>query len=230
VERPRQPVNYGTAPPIPCAPLPSPPPAPVAETIFSGLTLIGQLFSLYLLCEKEGELIVIDQHAAHERLLYGQLVEGYRAARIPSQTLLFPVTVELTPIQMDTLEEHAATVATLGLQAEHFGEATYVIKAVPALVRQEEPGTLLREVLDGLRGTTAEPGKRPLTQAVDHLLATMACKAAIKAGNRLQPQEMLQLLVQMEASAVFSHCPHGRPVIKAFTAQEVERWFHRHGG
>ncbi len=230
VERPRQPVNYGTAPPIPCAPLPSPPPAPVAETIFSGLTLIGQLFSLYLLCEKEGELIVIDQHAAHERLLYGQLVEGYRAARIPGQTLLFPVTVELTPIQMDTLEEHATTVATLGLQAEHFGEATYVIKAVPALVRQEEPGGLLREVLDGLRGTTPEAGKRPLTQAVDGLLASMACKAAIKAGNRLQPQEMLHLLVQMEASAVFSHCPHGRPVIKAFTAQEVERWFHRHGG
>lgn len=131
---------------------------------------------------------------------------------------------------MDTLEEHATTVATLGLQAEHFGETTYVIKAVPALVRQEEPGGLLREVLDGLRGTTPETGKRPLTQAVDHLLATMACKAAIKAGNRLQPQEMLHLLVQMEASAVFSHCPHGRPVIKAFTAQEVERWFHRHGG
>ena len=175
-------------------------------------------------------MIVIDQHAAHERLLYGQLVEGYRAARIPSQTLLFPVTVELTPIQMDTLEAHATTVATLGLQAEHFGEATYVIKAVPALVRQEEPGGLLREVLDGLRGTTAEAGKRPLTQAVDGLLASMACKAAIKAGNRLQPQEMLHLLVQMEASAVFSHCPHGRPVIKAFTTQEVERWFHRHGG
>lgn len=227
VERPRPSVNYGSAPPIPCAP---PAPAPAPATLFSGLTLIGQLFSLYLLCEKEGELIVIDQHAAHERLLYGQLVEGYRAARIPGQALLFPVTVELTPVQMDTLEEHATTVATLGLQAEHFGETTYVIKAVPALVRQEEPGGLLREVLDGLRGSTAEAGKRPLTQAVDGLLASMACKAAIKAGNRLQPQEMLQLLVQMEASAVFSHCPHGRPVIKAFTAQEVERWFHRHGG
>lgn len=228
VERPRQPANYSTAPPVPCTPSISP--APVVETVFSGLTLIGQLFSLYLLCEKEGELIVIDQHAAHERLLYGQLVEGYRAARIPGQTLLFPVTVELTPVQMDTFEAHAATVATLGLQAEHFGEATFVIKAVPALVRQEEPGGLLREVLDGLRGTTAEAGKRPLTQVVDHLLATMACKAAIKAGNRLQPQEMLKLLAQMEASAVFSHCPHGRPVIKTFTAQEVERWFHRHGG
>jgi DNA mismatch repair protein MutL len=194
------------------------------------LNLIGQLFSLYLLCEKDDQFIVIDQHAAHERLLYGQLLSGYQAARIPRQALLFPVTVELTPAQMDTLEHHEHTVATLGLQAEHFGGATYVIKAVPALIRHEEPGSLLREVLDSLRGTTREEGRRPLTQAVDELLASMACKAAIKAGNRLQPQEMLKLLAQMETSAVFSHCPHGRPVIKTLSAQEVERWFHRHGG
>ncbi|MGE4560748.1 MAG: DNA mismatch repair endonuclease MutL [Desulfobulbus sp.] len=210
-------------------PLPEQPPQ-TEETVFSGLTLIGQLFSLYLLCEREDQLIVIDQHAAHERLLYGQLLEGYRAARIPRQTLLFPVTVELTPAQMDTMEAHEATVAALGLQAEHFGEATYVIKAVPALISQEEPGALLREVLDGLRGTAPEEGRRPLVQSVDDLLASMACKAAIKAGNRLRPEEMLNLLIQMEASAVFSHCPHGRPVIKTFTAREVERWFHRHGG
>ena len=70
----------------------------------------------------------------------------------------------------------------------------------------------------------------PMPRAVDDLLASMACKAAIKAGNRLQPMEMLKLLQQMQASEVFSHCPHGRPVIKYFSAQEVERWFHRHGG
>ena len=225
-----------------------PPPAPVAqeplivdlppdsleqppeEAVFAGLQLIGQLFSLYLLCEKDGELIVIDQHAAHERLLYGQLLAGYRAARIPRQALLFPHTVELSPIQMETMERHAQTVASLGLEAEHFGDATFVVKAVPALVRQEDPGALLMEVLDGLRGSRGEDGRRPLVQAVDDLLASMACKAAIKAGNRLQPLEMLKLLAQMEASDVFSHCPHGRPVIKAFTAQEVQRWFHRHGG
>lgn len=213
--------------PAESAPAPQEPPG---ETVFSGLRLIGQLFSLYLICEKEGQMIIIDQHAAHERLLYGQLVEGYQATRIPRQTLLFPVTVELSPTQIETLEQHAQTVATLGLGAEPFGDATFVIKAMPALVCHEDPGALLREVLDGLRGTTPEEGKRPLVQAVDDLLASMACKAAIKAGNRLHPQEMLTLLERMEASAVFSHCPHGRPVIKTFTTQEVERWFHRHGG
>ena len=223
------------SPPMPPLGLPSAPSAVPAEedgeeSGFSGLRLIGQLFSLYLLCEKDGELIVIDQHAAHERLLYGQLLEGYQAAHIPRQALLFPATVELTPVQMETMEEHEETVASLGLQAQHFGDATFVIKAVPALFRQEDPGSLLREVLDGLRGTRREEGKRPLTQVVDDLLASMACKAAIKAGNRLQPEEMLKLLERMEESRVFSHCPHGRPVMKSFTAQEVERWFHRHGG
>ncbi len=197
---------------------------------FAGLTLIGQLFSLYLLCERDGQFIVIDQHAAHERLLYGQLLEGYRASRIPRQTLLFPVTVELTPAQADTFAQRAGEVEALGLQAEHFGEATWVIKAAPAVVSHIDPGTLLREILDGLRGPITPDSQRPVPRAVDDLLASMACKAAIKAGNRLQPVEMLKLLERMGASEVFSHCPHGRPVLKTFSTQEVERWFHRHGG
>ncbi|MBM9615643.1 DNA mismatch repair endonuclease MutL [Desulfobulbus rhabdoformis] len=225
---------------VPIEPKEEPPPElpvtsesdePVENTpVFTGLQLIGQLFQLYLLCEKDGELIVIDQHAAHERILYTQLLAGYQATRIPRQSLMFPATVELTPAQMDTMEAHEETVASLGLQAEYFGDSTFVIKAVPALIRQEDPKILLREVLDGLRGLRGAEAARPLPQVVDDLLASMACKAAIKAGNRLQPQEMLTLLAEMETSAVFSHCPHGRPVIKSFTTQEVERWFHRHGG
>lgn len=203
---------------------------PAQAADYSGLTLIGQLFSLYLLCEKDGQLIVIDQHAAHERLLYGQLLQGYQAARIPRQTLMFPATVELTPVQAETLEQRIEEVAGLGLQVEPFGDTTWLIKAVPALASQVEPGGLLREILDGLRGPVRSEAGRPVPQAIDDLLASMACKAAVKAGNRLQPEEMLKLLAQMEAGAVFSHCPHGRPVLKTFTAQEVERWFHRHGG
>ena len=202
-------------------------PSPVDD--YAGLTLIGQLFSLYLLCEKDGQFIVVDQHAAHERLLYGQLLQGYLAAATPRQTLMFPVTVELTPAQAETLTQRGEAVATLGFAVEPFGDATHVIKAAPALVSHVEPGGLLREVLDGLRGPMRTEGDRPVPRAIDELLATMACKAAVKAGNRLQPVEMLKLLAQMEAGAVFSHCPHGRPVLKTFTAREVERWFHRHG-
>lgn len=217
----------GTTPEI------EPPPSPLCSALeqdLSGLTLIGQLFSLYLLCEKDGAFIVIDQHAAHERLLYGQLRQGYLAARIPRQTLMFPTTVELTPVQEETLQHHQAEVATLGLQTHYFGDATYVIHTLPALVSHVDPGPLLREILDTLRGVDPAATSRPVPRVVDDLLASMACKAAVKAGNRLQPLEMLKLLQQMEQSEVFSHCPHGRPVIKTFSARDVEKWFHRHGG
>ncbi len=211
------------------APL-SPSITPTPSEDFSGLILIGQLFSLYLLCERDGDFIVIDQHAAHERLIYGQLRQGYLAARMPRQALLFPVTVELSPVQVETLEQRQAEMATLGFEADFFGDTTYVIKSVPAVVSHVEPGALLREILNGLRGAALSDVAQIIPQAVDQLLASMACKAAIKAGNRLQPVEMLKLLQQMQASSVFSHCPHGRPVIKTFSAQEVEKWFHRHGG
>ncbi|MDY0390466.1 DNA mismatch repair endonuclease MutL [Desulfobulbus oligotrophicus] len=197
---------------------------------YGGLTLIGQLFSLYLLCEKDGRFIVIDQHAAHERLLYGKLLQEFLAARVPQQSLLFPVTIELTPVQAETLEEHVDEVAALGVAVEHFGGTTWLVKAVPALTSHIEPQGLLREILDALRGPMRQEDGRPVPPAIDELLASMACKAAIKAGNRLQPVEMLKLLAQMEEGTIFSHCPHGRPVLKTFTAQEVERWFHRHGG
>ncbi|MDX9834549.1 MAG: DNA mismatch repair endonuclease MutL [Desulfobulbus sp.] len=197
---------------------------------FTGLTLIGQLFVLYLLCEKDGQFIVIDQHAAHERLLYNQLRRGYLESRVPQQTLLFPATVELSPTRAETLEARQAEVEALGVRTEHFGDATWVVTALPAAVSHEEPGGLLGEILDGLRGPIRDEADRPVPRAVDDLLASMACKAAIKAGNRLQPAEMLRLLAAMQADPIFSHCPHGRPVMRVFTAREVEKWFHRHSG
>ncbi len=208
---------------------PLPAPADPAED-FTGLTLIGQLFALYLLCEKDGQFIVIDQHAAHERLLYNQLRRGYLEARVPQQTLLFPATVELSPARAETMEARGDEVAALGVRAEHFGDSTWAVTALPAAVSHEEPGALLGEILDGLRGPVRAEADRPVPRAVDDLLASMACKAAIKAGNRLQPAEMLRLLAAMQADPVFSHCPHGRPVLRVFPAREVEKWFHRHGG
>ena len=208
---------------------PFPTPADPAED-FTGLTLIGQLFALYLLCEKDGQFIVIDQHAAHERLLYNQLRRGYLEARVPQQTLLFPATVELSPARAETMEARGDEVAALGVRAEHFGDSTWAVTALPAAVSHEEPGALLGEILDGLRGPVRTEADRPVPRAVDDLLASMACKAAIKAGNRLQPAEMLRLLAAMQADPVFSHCPHGRPVLRVFPAREVEKWFHRHGG
>ncbi len=191
-----------------------------------GLVLIGQLFDLYLLCEKEDHLVVIDQHAAHERILYGRLRGGYLQRAVPRQGLLFPVSVELGPEQARILEDRMEEVTAMGLQVEHFGDTTWLVKAVPAPLRSLDGRDILLEVLEGL-GSAGPGGQGVLPPAMDSLLASMACKAAVKAGNRLQPEEMLRLLQEMEESEVFSHCPHGRPVIRSFGRQEIERWFHR---
>ncbi|NOQ46464.1 MAG: DNA mismatch repair endonuclease MutL [Desulfobulbaceae bacterium] len=227
--RPAEPVpsfQYSASPQVDTQPVSFPSTATSASEHFNNLILIGQLFDLYLLCEKKGELVVIDQHAAHERILYGRLRQGYLDREIPAQNLLFPASIELGPDHIETLESRGDEVASLGLVVEPFGDVTWVIKAVPVPVSHLEPADILVDVLDGLRtGSRKEGG--PIPPVIDHLMASMACKAAIKAGDRLQPEEMLELLQQMEASDVFSHCPHGRPVIKVFSQYEIEKWFCR---
>ena len=200
------------------------------EPEFAGLRMIGQLFSLYLLCERQGQFIVIDQHAAHERILYGKLREAYLQRQVPAQALLFPVSIELTLQQNEIMEEKLFLVRSMGLAASHFGETTWVISQVPALLSNLEPEALLLEILETLTSarSISDPERR-IPSSVDELFSSLACKAAIKGGSRLHGQEMLDLLTQMEKSEVFSHCPHGRPVIKVFQTSEVEKWFHRHG-
>ena len=214
--------------------VPAPPPsfqpssAPSESSRFQELRIIGQLFSLYILCERDGRFVVIDQHAAHERILYGRLLEAYLNKEVPRQKLLFPVTVELGPDHIEMMEKHRERVEQLGLQVEYFGDTTWVIKAVPALVSILEPVTVLTDILDGLRDSGPERDHIPA--GLDAKLASMACRAAIKSGDSLSPREIIELLAGMEQSEFFSHCPHGRPVMKVFSASDIEKWFHRHGG
>lgn len=194
---------------------------PPASAQHSGtLRLIGQFADLYLLCELEEEqLVVIDQHAAHERIIYQQLKEHYEQQRPASQTLLFPVTAELRPEQVDLLEEKRETLASLGLAVEFFGGDTWLIKALPAAAAHLPAQEVLNDVLQGLA--------TELPDCIDKLLAALACKAAVKAGDRLEPLEMLALLEKISGCSFFSHCPHGRPVLKTFSRQEVAKWFRR---
>lgn len=193
----------------------------------AGLMFIGQLFDLYLLCEKDGRLVVIDQHAAHERVIYEELRRNYLQRNIPRQHLMFPVSVELSSGQAEIMESRGKDLELLGFHVEHFGDATWIVKSVPALVSHVDMTDLLHDTLEGLR--SAPGGELPGTVAVgiDALLSSMACKAAVKAGNRLAAEEILALLATMRDTGSFSHCPHGRPVIKAFGKREIEQWFKR---
>lgn len=207
--------------------LESQPRAAKPELGFAGLRIIGQLFSLYLLCEKDKQLVVLDQHAAHERIIYEQMRQNYAARNTPSQSLLFPAQIELSPEESELLEKNLEVVKRLGLAVSHFGEETWIIKAVPATLKNLQPLDVLQETVAALQNLTPNAPESSLPAPVDDLLAGMACKAAIKSGNKLEPEEMLALLRQMEESDVFSHCPHGRPVLKFFSQQDIEKWFKR---
>ena len=189
---------------------------------------------LYLLCEaamgKESFLVVIDQHAAHERIIFEKLKKQFRENQVASQNLLFPKMLELTPESAEILARNQEEIKQLGLEIEEFGGDSFVIKAIPAIISQLDP----EEILTGVLAQYSEPdtgrsaGRRQSDATrLDDIFSTMACKAAIKAGDQLQDLEIRELLKLMQESDAFSHCPHGRPVVRMFNGQEIKKWFHR---
>ncbi len=183
---------------------------------------LGQLAHSYLLCESEQGLLVIDQHAAHERLLYERLRRHYLEKRLARQALLFPEMVDCTPAQAEALEKNSQEIADLGLDIQPFGGGAWAIKAIPVLLAAMAPLDIFHGVLAQYLAGESSGGKR-----VEHLLSTMACKAAVKANDPLNMEEGEALIGQMMAADIFSHCPHGRPVTRLFSLPEVGRWFKR---
>lgn len=189
------------------------------------LRFIGQLLETYILCENEEGLLAIDQHAAHERLLFETLRKQFDGTCIPSQNLLFPAVVDYSPETLRLLEEHHDQLARLGLSLQEFGGTSCIIKAVPAILAHLSPAEIISEIVGHLEKAGSA---RDLSLAVlKAILSSMACKAAIKAGQRLEPLEAEALLRQLSGADIFSHCPHGRPVTKQFSGAEIRRWFHR---
>jgi DNA mismatch repair protein MutL len=195
---------------------------------------IGQFMDLYLLCEAKREnesyLVVIDQHAVHERILFENLKKQFAARQMPRQSLLFPKMLELTPEYAAALEKHSEQIQQLGLVVDGFGGDNYIIKAVPAVISHLDPEEILTGILMEFSGPEygQEKGqKRADATRLDDILASIACKAAIKAGQSLNSLEMQELLKLMQESRAFTHCPHGRPVVRMFSAADIQKWFHR---
>jgi DNA mismatch repair protein MutL len=195
-----------------------------AEPGFGGLTIIGQLLNTYLLCEAPDGLIIIDQHAAHERVLFETLRAEMTSASLASQELMLPETLELGGAEGAWLAEALAALAQLGFAVEPFGPTTFVVRAVPASALREEPLALLRDlVAEGCAG-----GGQPGTDTMlERLLQLLACRLAIKAGQRLKVEEISSLLRQLDGLDRSSTCPHGRPLWWKLTVREVERFFRR---
>lgn len=183
-----------------------------------------QLYNRYLVAETEQGMLVIDQHALHERIVYEQLRARVLGGPIESQSLLVPEPVDLTPAERAAALEHRELLALLGLRIEPFGGDTVLVTARPAMLSNANPVELLRALLEPLVSGVKLPDLRDL---LDELLHTLACKAAIKAGDSLAPEEIAALLEQRHLIDDPHHCPHGRPAALIFSREELDRHFKR---
>jgi DNA mismatch repair protein MutL len=190
-------------------------------TGLSALRVFGQTNATFIIAEGPQGLYMIDQHAAHERILFDQLDQQILDGNAVSQPLLEPTSLELTPEQLAALETNGDLLMQVGFQLEPFGDSACLIRAVPALVRGGGPADLVLEVLDELQ-TLPEPGA-----AKERALAALACKAAVKAGQTLDVQEMRELVASLERTPRPSTCPHGRPTMIHLSHSQLEREFGR---
>jgi DNA mismatch repair protein MutL len=224
------------APGSPAAPLPAVPPAATqdvpAPPPFPGPanlpavppSKVLQLYDSYLVLETEQGMLVIDQHALHERILFEQFQRRLREGTLEVQRLLIPEPVELTAEQAARVLEQRAALAELGLGVEEFGGGTVLVTNYPLLLGRRSPEALLKAVVDHLLSKERVPSKEVL---FNDLLSLMACHSAVRAGDRLTPEEMQALVEQRHLADDTHHCPHGRPTALLFSRQELERQFRR---
>jgi len=192
------------------------PPGPLTRAI--------QIHDCYLIIETRDGMVVIDQHALHERILYEQLRNRLREGKLDVQRLLIPEPMELTMEQAGVVLEARTQLAELGLEVEDFGAGTVAVSSYPALLGRVPVGQIFQSVVDVLTTKDRPPTRE---QLFDHLLATMACKAAVKAGDRLSREE-IDYLMQLKPMAEDSHhCPHGRPTSLVFSRHELDKQFKR---
>jgi len=198
---------------------------PALQAAGSRPRYVGQIFDTYILCELDDSFVVVDQHAVQERLIFEKLSRQYEKKAVARQVLLFPDLVELAGDESQIVEQYGPEIERFGLEIKEFGGDSYMISAVPAPLGHLPPAEVLRGIIIQLSGDLEAAGSRPTRMA--NILAVMACKAAVKAGNSLQPQEAEALLEQMWQAGIFSHCPHGRPVARIISRDEVKKWFLR---
>jgi DNA mismatch repair protein MutL len=193
-------------------------------TLFGELNVIGQFHNTYILCEAPDGLILIDQHAAHERVFFEAFHKEASEGELASQILMITETIELTAEESAWLEDSLPLFSKLGFRLEPFGSYTFIVRAIPAAVLRQEPLELLQElVAAGFKGA----GSLGPETLLEKLLQSMACQVAIKAGQRLGREEIAALLQQLDGLDHCSTCPHGRPLWWKLTMAEVERMFGR---
>ena len=186
---------------------------------YGSLELLGQARSTFLVCRGNDGLYVLDQHAAAERVTFHRLRRAYVARAVATQRLLIPEVVELQPSDVAILDEHGAAIAALGVELRATGPSAVAVHAVPALLARPRPERIARDLVAEFGGALM----RPFGEAVDRVLATMACHGSVRAGDALSREEASALLRALDEVDFAGHCPHGRPVVTRIGYDELER-------
>lgn len=192
------------------------------EIISEDMKYLGSLFNTYLLFEKDEKLIIIDQHAAHERILFEKLLKISSNDKIVSQSLISPEIAELTTNEMLLFKDKRDIFEKLGFECEEFADKSVIIRAIPLGDDSINPDRAFKAALDSLADKNSDD-----SEIIRETLYSIACKAAVKAHDKLQPPEIKSLLEEMAKTSRSSYCPHGRPCTKIIEKKEIEKWFKR---
>jgi DNA mismatch repair protein MutL len=199
---------------------------PVGGSKLPVLRVLGQVSQAYLVTEGPNGVYLIDQHAAHERILLERMVAEWRNRAISAQLLLEPLPLELTASEREAIEDHLDALTALGFAIEPFGGDALLVRALPTVLAAQARPQPLRELLVELAGGADEAARHGETWE-EHALANVACKAAIKAGQSLSPEEQRELIRQLEATDARQSCCHGRPTMVHLSLDALEREFDR---
>ena len=192
------------------------------QTVGEAPQVIGQLGNTYILCQVRDGLLMVDQHAAHERIVYEDLKTAFRNSHIEAQTLLVPYNLELSMKEKRIVLERGSHLVSLGIELDHFGGDTFLLRSVPAILTNVQWDLFLSELILELERSNPEEDA-----IFKRVLPVMACHGSIRAGHHMTHEEMDHLINRLEEMALPTNCPHGRPIFKRFTYYEIERMFKR---
>ena len=191
-------------------------PEPLIGTIYDGLSYIGAFNKTYLIYEKEGKLYMIDQHAAHEKVLYESYMRAFERQEIQSQVLMLPEIIGLTPLEMSKYASLESVFTEMGFMVEVFGDDGVVVREIPGMFDINTAREMVKAIFEDAK-----------VESMHHRIAEKACKAAIKAHDTISDMEQDALIEALKGLESPYTCPHGRPIIISFTLSEIERKFKR---
>lgn len=194
------------------------------QGFFSTLQFLDHLDNTYLICKNTDSLVLIDQHAAHERVRFEWLKKAWEHKNPESQRLLIPITLEPSMQRFEAIKSLQSFLTDVGFELEPFGEKTYILRAVPVIFEKRDPRLLLMDLADEV---SQKQGSIAWQDQVDHILSQMACHSAVRAHDLLSTEEVRTLLKQMDEVDLSQHCPHGRPTFLTFDISKLERFFKR---